>query len=222
MTLSKINEPVFITPYKSSETSFELSRAYSTQSLNVSAAKVFQSNQICDAFNNLRHIYFPFIADGKIGALLGVNAFAFTYPTHVIRGSQHQPFGVKIKLGWTLAGEYENCFTNNHPKSSSLPNKAFVFQVLRNRMDEPELDELVQQFWRIESKGIQPQSISSSPLDQKFIQILKDSINFNGQRFEIKLLWKENSYLEINYFSALSQFKSLNRQLERNPRLRDN
>ena len=37
MTLSKINEPVTITPYKSSEISFELSRAYSTPSLNVSA-----------------------------------------------------------------------------------------------------------------------------------------------------------------------------------------
>ena len=62
MTLSKINEPVTITPYKSSEISFELSRAYSTPSLNVSAAYVFQLNQICDAFNNLRHIHFPYMA----------------------------------------------------------------------------------------------------------------------------------------------------------------
>ena len=222
MTLSKINEPVTITPYKSSEISFELSRAYSTPSLNVISANVFQLNQICDAFNNLRHIHFPYIADGKIGALLGVNAFAFTYPTHVIQGNQHQPFGVKTKLCWTLADEYENCCTNNHPKSSNLPNKAFVFQVSRDRMDEPELDELVQQFWRIESEGIQPDSKPSSPLDQKFFQIMKDSINFNGQRFEIKLPWKENSNSENNYFSALSQVKSLNRRLERNPQLRDN
>ena len=54
-------------------------------------------------------------------------------------------------------------------------------------MDEPELDELVQHFWRIESEGIQPDSKPSSPLDQKSFQIMKDSINFNGQRFEIKL-----------------------------------
>ena len=85
MTLSKINEPVNITPYKSSGISFEFSRAYSTPSLNVSAANAFQLNQICDAFNNLRHIHFPYTADGKIGALLVVNAFAFTYPTHVIQ-----------------------------------------------------------------------------------------------------------------------------------------
>ena len=96
MILSKINELVTINPYKSSEISFELSWAYSTQSLNVSALNVFHLNQICDAFNNLRHIHFPYNADGKIGALLGVNAFAFTYLTHVIQGNQHQPFGVKI------------------------------------------------------------------------------------------------------------------------------
>ena len=89
-------------------------------------------------------------------------------------------------------------------------------------MDEPELDELVQQFWRIESEGIQPDSKPSSSLDQKFLQIMNDSINFNGQRFEIKLPWKENSNLENNYFSALSQVKSLNRRLERNPQLHDN
>ena len=39
MSLSKIVEPVTITPYKSTEISFELSRAFSTPSLNVAAAK---------------------------------------------------------------------------------------------------------------------------------------------------------------------------------------
>ena len=89
-------------------------------------------------------------------------------------------------------------------------------------MDEPELVELVQQFWRIESEGIQPDSKPSSPLDQKFIQIKKDSINFKGQNFETKLPRRENSYLENNYFSALSQVTSLNRRLEHNPQLPDN
>ena len=49
-------------------------------------------------------------------------------------------------------------------------------------MDEPELDALVQRFWRIETEGTQPN----------------------------------------NYFSVLSQVKSLTGRLERNPQLRDN
>ena len=140
MSLSKIVEPVTITPYKSTEISFELSRTFSTPSLNVAAAKIFELNQICDAFNTLRHIHFPNIADGKIGALLDVNAFAFTYPTHVIPGNQNQPFGVKTKLGWTLAGEYENRISATTQRPASQQKKKSIFHVSRNRTDEPALD----------------------------------------------------------------------------------
>ena len=76
--------------------------------MNVTPANIFELNQICDTFNHLRHIHFPQVAGGKIGALLGVNTFAYTHPIEVIPGNINQPFGVKTKLGWTLAGEYEN------------------------------------------------------------------------------------------------------------------
>ena len=147
MSLSKIVEPVTITPYKSFEISFEFSRTFSTPSLNVAAAKMFDISQICDAFISLRHIQFSNIAEGKIGTLRGVNAFAFTYPTHVIPGNQNQPFGVKTKLGWTLASEYENCISATTQQPASQQKKTFVFHVSRNRTDETGLDELVQQFW---------------------------------------------------------------------------
>ena len=52
--------------------------------------------------------FFPYIADSKIGALLGVNAFVFTYPSHAIQENQNQPVDVKTKLGWTIAGENGN------------------------------------------------------------------------------------------------------------------
>ena len=166
-------------------------------------------NQICDALNNLRHIHFPYIADVKIGALLGVSAFALdAYPTHVIQGNQHQPFGDKTKLGWTLAGEYNNFFTNNHPKSSNLPNKAFVFQVSRNGMDIPELDELVQQFWRIESEGIQPDSTPSSPLDQKFIQIMKESNNLMDKDLKLNCLGRKTHIWKTIIFSPSVKSKA--------------
>ena len=99
MSLSRIVERVTITQNKSTETSFELSRTFSAPSLNVAAEKITELNQICDVFNSLRHIHVPNFANSKIGTLLGVNAFAFTYPTHVIPGSQNKLFGVKTKLG---------------------------------------------------------------------------------------------------------------------------
>ena len=107
MPFSKITAPVIIPPYKSLRQSFEISRACSTPPMNVTPANVFELNQICDTFKNLRHIHFPQVAGGKMGALLGVNNSAYTHPIQVIPGNVNQPFGVKTKLGWTLAGEYE-------------------------------------------------------------------------------------------------------------------
>ena len=107
MSLSKLTAPVIITPYESLRQSFEISCAYSTTAMSVTPANIFELNQICDTFNNLRHIQFPQVAGGKIGALFGVNTFAYTHPIKVIPGNINQPFGVKTKLGWTLAGEYE-------------------------------------------------------------------------------------------------------------------
>ena len=94
MSLSKVNETVTITPYNSTEIYFELFRAYRTPSLNVGATNVFQLKLFCNAFNNLRQILFPKIADVKIDALLGVNPFTFTYFTHVTQGNQNQLLGV--------------------------------------------------------------------------------------------------------------------------------
>ena len=45
MSLSKIVEPVTITPYKLTEISLELSQTFSTPSPNVAAAKIFELNQ---------------------------------------------------------------------------------------------------------------------------------------------------------------------------------
>ena len=69
-------------------------------------------------------------------------------------GNQNQPFGVKTKLGWTLAGEHENCISATTQQPASQ-HKKFIFHVSRNITDEPGLDKLVQQFWSIEAAGIQ-------------------------------------------------------------------
>ena len=109
MPLSKISETETVTPFDKVNQQFSIARAYSTPCLNVSpaSANVLELNQLCDTFKELSHIYFPDIANGAIGALLGVNTFAFTYPVDVIQRSKKRPFSVKTKLGWTIIGEYE-------------------------------------------------------------------------------------------------------------------
>ena len=178
MSLSKIVEPVTITPYKSTEISFELSRTISTPSLNVAAAKTFELNQICDAFQQLAPHTFPKF-------------------------------------------EYENCISATTQQFASQQKK-FIFHVSRNRTDEPGLDEVVQQFWSIEADGIQKDREKVyTKQEEQFLDILKNSINHNGERYEIKLPWKSEIKLENNFYSALNQVKSLNTRLQRKPSLQE-
>ena len=175
MPLSKITAPVIISPYKSLRQSFEIYRAYSTPAMNFTPANIFELNQLCDTFNNLRRIHFPQVAGGKNGALLGINIFAYTHPIEVIPGNINQPFAVKTKLGWTLAGEYE---TSLHPSESTINNqstttKPFIYHVSRQQTEKPRLSKLVEQFWKIESEGTQENSSVLSDEDNdalKFFQ----------------------------------------------------
>ena len=155
MPLSKISEQVTVAPYENLDQKFQITTTYSTPCLNVAPANTFELNQLCDAFKELRHIHFPEIAEGKIGALLGINAFAFTHPVEVIPATKNQPFGVKTRLGWTLAGEYER--VQKQPKQQSHQQKQYVYHLSRRSSDDEPLDELLEQFWKIEAEGTQPE-----------------------------------------------------------------
>ena len=127
-------------------------------------------------------------------------------------------FDVKTKLNWTLAGEYENCISATTQQPASQQRQIFIFHVPRNRTDEPGLDELVQQFWSIEADGIQkePDQVYIKQ-EEQFFDILQNSINHKGARYEIKLPWKSEIKLENKFYSALNQVKSLNTRFQRKP-----
>ena len=212
MYLSQIVEPVTITPYNSTEISFELPRTFSTPSLNVAGAKIFELNQICGAFNSLRHIHFPNIADRKMGALLGVNAIAFTFPTHVIPGNQNQSSGVK-KLNLVGPSPVNMRFISQPPLCRPQVSRRRHLFSMCHEADEPRLDELVQKFWSIEADGIQkePEQVYTKQ-EEQFLDMLLNSVNHNGERYEIKLPWKSEIKLENNFYSALNHVQTPKRK----------
>ena len=133
-----------VTTFDKVNQQFSIAGACSTPCLNVSPANVVELKQLCDTCKKLSHIYFPDIANGAIGALLGVNTFAFTYPVDVIQGCKKRPLGVKIKLGGTLAGEYE--LSHKTMNANKPPRQPFIYHVCRKDIEEEPLDELVQRF----------------------------------------------------------------------------
>ena len=181
MPLSKKIETVTVTPFDKFNQQFSIERAYSTPCLNVSPANVLELNQFCENFKELSHIYFPDIANGAIGALLGVNTFTFTYPVHVIQASKKRPFGVKTKLGWTLAGDYE--LSPKTMNAHKPPRQPFNYHVYRKDIEEEPLDELVQRIWKIEAEGTLPEQNEDSSLDQLAVQTTENTICYNGERY---------------------------------------
>ena len=177
-----------------------------------------------NTFDNLGHIHFPQVAGGKIGALLVVNTFSYTHPIEVISGNINQPFGVKTKLGWTLAGEYE---TSLHPSKSTINHrstttKTFIYHVSRQQTEEPQWSKLVEHFWKIESEGTQENSSVLSDEDNGALKVFQKTIRHNSERYEIGFPWKTPCLLENNYYCALNQLKCLEKRLGNNPTLKTN
>ena len=67
-------------------------------------------------------------------------------------------------------------------------------------------------FWKIENTETEFEETADTSTDSKrAVQILQDTIHHIGDRYEIGLLWKQDSKLENNYPVAKAQLDSLQR-----------
>ena len=107
------------------------------------------------------------------------------------------------------------------PKQQSHQQKQYVYHVSRRSSDDQPLDELLEQFWKIEAEGTQPERESKNPVDKEALDILNKTISYNGERYEIGLPWKKPLRTENNYFAALSQLKSLQKRLSNDLQLKE-
>ena len=76
-------------------------------------------------------------------------------------------------------------------------------------------------FWKIENTGAEfEETADTSTESKRAIQILQDTIHHIGDRYEIGLLWKQDSKLENNYPVAKAQLDSLQRRLNKDIELK--
>ncbi len=81
-------------------------------------------------------------------------------------------------------------------------------------------DNVVEQFWNLESIGVRDIDTGECPVWQKF----NENVNFNeaSDRYEVGLIWRENHPpLLDNKHIAFSSMKRLDRRLDRDPTLKD-
>ena len=96
-----------------------------------------------------------------------------------------------------------------------------MYHVSRQSSDDQPLEQLLEQFWKIEAEGTQPESESSNPADKEAPDILKKTITYNGERYEIGLPWRKPLRIENIYFAALSQLKSFHQRLSNDIQLKE-
>ena len=141
--------------------------------------------------------------------ILGQNCYHIHRPVEYKNCTNGEPWAVKTKLGWTLCGP--------------LPQQKAV-QMTASCVTASEDDALAEQiktWWDIESYASRCDVSGRSKEDEKALQMLEQTTKFDGERYEVGLLWKrKDPFLPNNYSSALSQMKSLEYRLEKKPELK--
>lgn len=140
----------------------------------------------------------------EIDILIGAD-YLWSFQTgKVVRGEVDEPVAVETELGWVLSGP----LTFRQP--ADRPQEVNVNFVGRESVSSESLEGNVQRLWDLETLGIK----ESDGVYEEFV----DSIAFNGDRYSVKLPWKEgHDSLPSNYELSLSRLNSQIRKLRKEP-----
>ena len=79
----------------------------------------------------------------------------------------------------------------------------------------------LRKWWDIESSASNCDVTGHSKEEQRAIKTLEKTTRFNGKRYEVGLLWREDEFkLPNNFYSAMGQLKSLERLLQKHETLK--
>ena len=110
--------------------------------------------------------------------ILGRNCYHIHRPVEYKSCTNGEPWAVKTKLGWTLCGP--------------LPQQKAV-QMTASCVTASEDDVLAEQiktWWDIESYASRCDVSGRFKDDEKALQVLEQTTKFDGERYEVGLLWK--------------------------------
>ena len=120
-----------------------------------------------------------------------------------------KPWAVRTKLGLMLSGPLPQ------QETAKLATESLVAAEVDPLADQ------VKTWWSMESYASNCSASGRSKEDGKALEMLKATTKFDGERYEVGLLWKNaNPNLPNNYSSAVSQLKSLERRLEKDENLK--
>ena len=113
------------------------------------------------------------------------------------------------KIGWALSGP--------------LPVKqAATFAKTAKSIADDKLANQLSKWWDIGSYASNCDVTGHSKEEQQAIETLEQTTQFNGERYEVGLLWREDKVeLPNDFYSAKGQLKSLERRLQKEETLKN-
>ncbi|KRX99469.1 hypothetical protein T4E_2821 [Trichinella pseudospiralis] len=136
-----------------------------------------------------------------IDVLIGVDHY-YDFVTGRMKRNATGSIALETLLGWITCG-----------KPHSSPSEEA--RVLLTKVEEP-TDAALRKFWEIEAMGITPEE-DVAPEDTRLMERFEKSLSFNGERYQVGLLWSEGQPdLPVNVKQAMRRLTMVERRLAQN------
>ena len=161
-----------------------------------------------DRYPHLRNLPSRNYNLNEVQVILGQDCYNIHHPFEFERSEDKTaPWVVKSNIGWALSGP--------------LPAKqAATLATRATSIADDKLANQLSKWWDIDSYASKCDVTGHSKNERRAIKTLEQTTRFNGERYEVGLLWREEEMkLPNNFYSAMGQLKSLERRLQKDETL---
>ena len=171
--------------------------------------QIVELQELKDRYPHLRNLPDQSYNLNDVQVIFGQDCYDIHHPFELkMSEDKAAPWAVKSKIGWALSGP--------------LPAKqAATLATTATSIADDKLANQLRKWWDIESYASNCDVTGHSKEEQRAIKTLERTTRFNGERYEVGLLWRENEVkLPNNLYSAMGQLKSLERRLQKDEALK--
>jgi len=130
--------------------------------------------------------------------------------SEIINGASG-PTTIKTRLGWVINGPVQGILC--HSSTNLVLTHTMAVDMHISEDNDQDLDHKLKMFWDLGAIGIQP---NEATVYDEF----ESTIQFNGERYEVSLTWKEaHAPLPDNYDLSLKRLVELLKRLKQNPEI---
>lgn len=186
---------------ESSSAVIEVKEVWAIPKLNIRMPNV--SAEIIQSFQHLRDLPMNFSYSGNVEVLLGANVMESLIQLDVRKGAPGQPIAIRTAFGWSITGQ----ITHGQPGDGTG-----IHHLSCN-----DLNQSLQEWWSTESFGTKYNiQFPTSKEDRKAMNVLEETTKFKDNRYECKLLWKnEDVKMPDNYKMAFKRLQSTERNISK-------